>query len=179
MIDSLVMEARLENINLAEIEKLYLGAFPKSERKPFLEIYERAKQGFIDILEFKDKDFIGMAIVMKYKDIALLDYFAISSVYRAKGYGSIAIEKIKTFYRDRRLVLEIEELIESAPNYKQRLARKAFYIKNGFDMMDLKVSLFGIILEFMCIEDKIDFKEYMDMYENVFGKEILKNIKIA
>lgn len=177
MRSNLNFEYKIENIDIEAVKKLYLEAFPKDERKPFSIIYKKAVEKEIDILEFKDKNFVGMAIVMKYQDIALVDYFAISKSIRSKGYGSMALDIIKDFYKDKRLVLEIEELVQTADNYSQRLARKDFYVKNGFQMMDLKVYLFGVCLEFMYTKEKISFEEYLKMYETIFGKDILKNIK--
>ena len=61
------------------IEKLYMSAFPKVERKPFQLILQKQKEGTMELLSIEeDHKFLGLAIFAHDKDIALLDYFAIS-----------------------------------------------------------------------------------------------------
>lgn len=63
------------------IYKLYIKSFPKNERKPFFLMLIMWKKKTFEILSIEDDkgDFVGLAIVIRHKDLALLDYFAISS----------------------------------------------------------------------------------------------------
>lgn len=64
--------------NLANVEKLYYKAFPKDELKPFDLILQKQKDGFVDILAIENNEtFVGLAITAHYKNLVLLDYFAI------------------------------------------------------------------------------------------------------
>ena len=57
------------------IYKLYLTAFPESERKPFPLLIEKQEEGIVDILSIEeDGHFLGLAIMVRYLDMVLLDY---------------------------------------------------------------------------------------------------------
>ena len=72
---------------------------------------------------------MGLAITVLYQDMVLLDYFAIHRSCRGKNYGSQALQMLKEWYQDRRLILEIELPDENASNRKERIRRKQFYLK--------------------------------------------------
>lgn len=77
-----------------KIYRLYHCSFPKYEKKPFFSMVIRNKNGKMDMWNIEEGGkFIGLAITMKWKDMVLLDYFAIRRDLRAKGYGSRAIWK--------------------------------------------------------------------------------------
>ena len=61
---------------LSDVEKLYLEAFPKAERKPFAMIKKLNKKGKSEMLclESDNGDFLGLAITVLYEDLVLLDY---------------------------------------------------------------------------------------------------------
>ena len=68
-----------------KIYGLYHYSFPVREKKPFISMVKRNKNGKMDMWYIEEKgNFIGLAITMKWKDMILLDYFAI--------YGTIDIE---------------------------------------------------------------------------------------
>ena len=67
-----------------------------------------------------------------YKDFIFIQYIAIDSNVRSKGYGGKVIEKIKEIYPEYRIALGIEQLNKEAKNNELRIRRKNFYLKNGF-----------------------------------------------
>ena len=98
-----------DRLRLNTIEKLYLEAFPKSERKPFDLMLRKQTEGKMEILSIEEENaFLGLAILAFDKDIVLLDYFAISPDFRGQGVGSRAIQALQKIYRGKRFVLEIE-----------------------------------------------------------------------
>ena len=99
----------LDQHRLKVIEDLYVQAFPKSERKPFQLIVDKQREGTMEILSLEDENrFLGLAIFAHDKDIALLDYFAISEEIRGQGIGSRAIKALQKIYAGKAFVLEIE-----------------------------------------------------------------------
>ena len=99
----------LDQKRLYLIEDLYLSAFPLAERKPFSLMVQKQAEGTMEILSIEDEnDFLGLAIFAHDKDIALLDYFAISDKMRGQGVGSRAIRALQKIYAGKRFVLEIE-----------------------------------------------------------------------
>ena len=79
--------------SLTALKKLYLSAFPRCERKPFYMINQLKAKGKAEILSIESDsgEFIGLAISVFYKDIVLLDYFAMSESVRGQGRGSEAL----------------------------------------------------------------------------------------
>ena len=78
------------------MKKLYLQAFPKSERKPFRLMRKKAREGVMELLVIHEKkELLGLAITVRYKDMVLLDYFAVETGHRGKKIGSCALELLK------------------------------------------------------------------------------------
>lgn len=162
-----------EEQDLMAIQELYREAFPEEERKPFSMLLQKRAEKAVEILAIKtdENSFGGLAIIVFYKDMALLDYFAISGKYRGKGIGTKVLDLLKKRYADSRLFLEIESTKAAVPDKKNRIRRKAFYTKNGFTPTSLLVNLFGVEMEILVNSCKIQYEEYHEMYK-MFGTEI-------
>ena len=83
-----VTERQLRNIG-----ELYSTAFPAEEQKPFSLLLEKRDEGFVELLSIEDEKetFVGLAIVIVYDDLCLLDYFAVLPQRRGMGAGSSAL----------------------------------------------------------------------------------------
>lgn len=113
------------------VDALYLGAFPAVERLPPERLHEYADSGLADYYAIVDEEFRGLAYIVHGGSFEFLLYFAIAPSSRGMGYGSEALGIIKGMCGDRRLYLNMEPLDDCAPNASQRVARKAFYERNG------------------------------------------------
>ena len=152
------------------IEDLYLRAFPKAERKPFSLMVKKQLEGTMEILSIEEENaFLGLAIFAHDKDIALLDYFAISDEMRGQGIGSRAIKSLQKIYAGKRFVLEIETTKKPCNDLELREHRKAFYLRNGLHTMDFDVMLFGVEMEMLSNANHLNFDEYLDVYKNACG----------
>lgn len=161
------------------IEDLYLRAFPKSERKPFSLMVGKQAEGTMELLSIEeDLAFLGLAIFAHDKDIALLDYFAITDEMRGKGIGSRAIKALQKIYAGKRFVLEIETTKKPCKDLEMREHRKAFYIRNGLHTMDFDVNLFGVEMEILSNADSLNFDEYLDVYRNACGLKFADKIHL-
>ena len=171
------LKPALDNSQLAHIEKLYLEAFPKIERKPFDMILKKREEGVVELLsiESDEGEFKGLAITALYEDMELLDYFAIDALQRGQGVGSAALRLLQNYYADRRFILEIERTDVEAENIVERLKRKAFYLRNGMKRMPFLVNIFGTEMEVLTHECEVSFEEYHKLYE-VFGKELERKV---
>lgn len=159
------------NQQYRRIKNVYQSSFPKYEKKPFWLIKQKQKQGLVDIWELSDGgEFIGLAIIMKAKDLVLLDYFAIAEDKRASGYGSKALSCLQEYYKKNRFFLEIESTHGKAENQKQREQRKSFYLSNQMTEIGIIVDVFGTEMEVLGYECSLDFGEYKSVYEVVYGK---------
>lgn len=155
-----------------EMKELYLEAFPKYERKPFSLMKTTQEKGVVDMWSIMDGDtFVGMAITMKDKDLVLLDYFAIKAGFRGKGYGSKVLQMLYEEYEGSRFFLEIESTKVECKNKTQRESRKAFYLRNGLQEVGLEASVFGTEMELLSHNAELNFKEYREVYEHIYGVE--------
>lgn len=115
------------------LEQINNEAFPDSERMSMDEIFVFASDTNTDVLGIYANDMpIGFAVLLKNEECAYLYYLAIDKRVRSKGYGGAAIKKIRSTYPQLQIILDFEEIKESAENNDQRIRRKQFYLKNGF-----------------------------------------------
>ncbi|WP_295884966.1 GNAT family N-acetyltransferase [Anaerococcus sp. DFU013_CI05] len=159
-------------------EKLYQSSFPEDERIGENILYGFFEKNLIDILILiKDENKVGMAVIYLNKNIHLLSYLAIDPKYRGQGMGSEALKLFKVKYED--LIIEIESTrFKDADDFALRNRRKAFYIKNGFNVLEENINYFGIEMELMATTKDAGLDEYMDTYLNIFEEDYInENIK--
>lgn len=169
-----------DTIRLNKIEELYISSFPKEERKPFVTIIQKTKEGSMEILSVESEttnEFLGLAICVVRGDLALLDYFAICGQNQGSGIGTNALELLKQRFSDKRFFLEIETPDPDAHNAVQRERRKKFYLSCGMCDINLYVRLFGIDMEILTNVCNVTFSEYHKLYDDVFGSMISDNVK--
>lgn len=167
-----------DNDKLKQIEKLYLTAFPKSERKPFLIICQKSREGITDILSIEeDGQFLGLAITINFEDKVLLDYFAMDDNKRGKGYGSSALNALIQYYKGRRMIIEIETTSQEADNLEERIRRKRFYHTNGITDLGFMADLFGVRMEILSNGTKVTFDEYLELYVKTYGERMKEFVK--
>ena len=168
-----------DETRLKLIEDLYLRAFPKAERKPFSLMVQKQQEGTMELLSIEeDKMFLGLAIFAHDKDIALLDYFAITDEMRGQGIGSRAIKALQKIYAGKRFVLEIETTKKPCDDLEMREHRKGFYLRNSLHTMDFDVNLFGVEMEVLSNADYLNFEEYLDVYKNACGLKFADKIQL-
>lgn len=164
---------------LRRIEDLYMSAFPKAERKPFQLMLQKQQEGTMELLSIEDEnEFLGLAIFAHDKDIALLDYFAISGEKRGQGIGSRALKALQKIYDGKRFVLEIETTKKPCKDLEMRKKRKAFYLRNGLHTIDFDVVLFGVEMELLSNAEHLNFQEYLDVYQNACGLKHADKIRL-
>lgn len=151
------------------LKELYIKAFPKAERMPFWYMARQARRDDIALLGIYDEDrLIGMTYIMVWRDIVYIQYLAVAKNQRGKGYGSRILSDLKERYKDCRFVLEIEEVIKEAPNYKDRQKRQEFYEKNGFYEPGYLLTE-GIRYWFMVVGE-FNADEYLSMIRDFRGR---------
>lgn len=172
----------LKKINKKQEKKtkyLYKKAFPIAERKSFSRINKQQKENITELLAItKNGQYKGLIITVLYKDIVLLDYFAVSDKFRGEGLGTEALNVFKERYPNKRLVLEIEIPEENATNNLQRLSRKAFYLRNGLRESDISnINADGVKLQTLEFTESITYEEYMEVCILSLGKKVAKRFK--
>lgn len=151
---------------------LYKKAFPSYERKPFSLIFNTFIKNQCDVWSIEDHDqFVGLAITLNFKDLVLLDYFAIEEGLRGLGYGTKVISLLKQKYNTKRLFIEIESTLECCDNLSERKQRKNFYLKNGMKELNTLANVFGTNMELLSYSTNITFEDYYSIYFNIYGKQ--------
>ncbi len=160
-----------------EMEEIYLSSFPECERKPFELIKGKLGTDAVDILAFMQEErVIGLAFTMKYRDLVLLDYFAMDAGQRGKGCGSAAIKLLQERFLNQKFYLEIESLKEQAENTEQRKRRKAFFLKNGMHETGMYASVSGTKYEILAYDIPPTYEEYAAVYDYVYGEDGCRNV---
>ena len=117
---------------------------------------------------------IGFNYLIFYKDFIFLQYLAIDSAVRSKGYGGKVIEKIKEIYPEYRIGLGIEELNKEADNYMLRAKRKNFYLKNGFIDSGYCIKQKPVPFELLFFGKHFEIEEVLETIKIMTGKLIWK-----
>ncbi len=161
------------------IRTLYERAFPASEKKPFPLMLQKEKEGSMEFLAILSEsgDFCGFIINILHADLLLLDYFAIAEEKRGCGIGSQGLALLRQRYPHRRLLLEIEDPNEmGAANLQERIRRRDFYRRNGWNPMPYTVSLFGVPMQVLCPGETVDFPEYHQIFVQVFSEKTAQKV---
>lgn len=164
-----------------EIKKIYMEAFPKRERKPFFTLKHSVKKKKAIIMTASEgNQILGFVVLIPYKNMIMVDYLAVSSQIRSKGTGSYIMQNVCREFSDKKVVLLIERLDDSADNREQRIARRKFYLKNGFTSSDIFITGASGNMEIMNYGGKVTPENYMSLQEYTLGKLFFKlsNIRI-
>lgn len=143
-------------------------AFPPEEYLAPTELVKMAQADNYDFLALLDEDrFVGFMVVQTYKTMAYLFFLAIDTDCRAKGYGSRAIETLRSEYPDKIHTVDFEMLDDTAPNCEQRKKRRSFYLKNGYKETGLFLSYLGVDYEVFCMGDAFDVDLFKAMMKTI------------
>lgn len=154
-----------------DVKKIYVEAFPKKERKPFFMLKHCANKGKIDILVATENNtLLGFIVLVPYKDMIMVDYLAVSNNTRSHGTGSKILKKVCEDYKDKRILLLIEQCDEKAQNNQQRIARKKFYLKNGFISSEIFIHGASGNMEILCWGGNILTDEYLAVQSYSLGR---------
>lgn len=176
--DLLMDVSTANSLDMPFILDLYQKAFPQEERKPFSLIERKAAMGSMEILVLKeDGKRCGLAITAMGHDIILLDYFAIAEEYQGQGLGSDALFLLKELYRDKQFFLEIEELDGTQPNFRERVRRKDFYLRNGMLETGIHIELFHVKMELLSSRPGLSYEECEALYRELLGAAYRNMVK--
>lgn len=160
------MVLKLKNVtdlDINKVDKLYHSAFPIEERTSLEVLVRKANENKGAFLSIYDEDkWVGLTYVITYQDLSYVLYLAIDDTFRGKGYGSQTLELLKIKY-PHTIMLCIEEVEEKYENYKQRLSRKQFYLRNGLKEMGFKYFEADVKYEMLYYGKKLPSKTYDDL----------------
>ena len=153
---------------MAKVEALAREAFPAQEYLAPSQMVKMAESDGFDFRALCDgDDFVGFMTVMTYGNLAYLFFLAIEKARRAKGYGTGAIELLRSLYPGRQQVVDMEMLDDSAPNREQREKRRQFYMRNGYRATGQFLSYLGVKYEVLCAADEFDFRSFRELMQRI------------
>ena len=154
-----------------EIKEIYMEAFPKAERKPYFVLRCSVKKKKAMVMTASECGQVqGFVVLIPYRDMVMVDYLAVSSKIRSKGTGSYILEQVCRQFPDKKIVLLIERLDDTASNREQRSARRKFYMKNGFTSADIFMTGASGDMEILNYGGRVSDTEYMSLQQYALGK---------
>ncbi|MCU6747039.1 GNAT family N-acetyltransferase [Faecalicatena acetigenes] len=161
------------------IKTLYLEAFPKQERKPFFVLRHCIKSGKGQLFIALEKELLlGFILAIPYENMVMVDYLAVSANSRNKGTGSFLLNQLCRQFPDKKILLLIERLDETAANAQQRIARRRFYLKNGFISSQLFTTGAGGDMEILCYGETVSGEDYLRLQKYALGNLFFRLSKI-
>ena len=152
------------------MKELYTSAFPVNEQIPMPFLLWKAKKAFVDFLAFYDEgQFVGFIYLITNNDLTLVLFVAVNSKIQSKGYGGKIMNHVKILYPNNRIILNIEALDECAGNNEQRIKRRAFYIKNGYNSSGIIVADKVATFETLITNGTCKIEEYQALVKRFMG----------
>ncbi len=157
------------------VKGIYMEAFPKAERKPFFLLNRAVKKEKSEIwVALESGAVTGFIVLIPYRDMVMVEYFAISTKIRSKGTGSKILNEICRQYAGRRILLLIEKIDETAANNEQRIARKRFYLKNGFASSGVFAQGVSGYMEILCYGGNVSGDEFIAIQTHALGRMLFR-----
>lgn len=138
-----LIRVREDSPLLPDVMALYISAFPANERRTLAPILaDRSDAG--EVLAFcEEGSFAGMAVLLTWRDITHIIYFAVREALRGKGRGAQILRQIQKAHPGQRIIADVEAPDGKAPNNAQRERRMAFYARNGFSPTEIRYAWRG------------------------------------
>ena len=149
-----------------QAKAIYLEAFPKEERLPWWLLRLNATRRGIDITGWlEDGRLRGITVSVTEGGTHFLLFFAIHPQFRGQGYGSAILEALKARYDS--VVLNVEPLVDNAPNLPQRQRRFGFYTRCGFHDTGYHVWEVGGMFRVLSTKEILDIPAYKQIFRKL------------
>lgn len=160
------------------VRRVYRSSFPLAERKPMAVIRKGVDSGLMELLVAqKDGQNVGIVITACVEGVTLLDYFAMAPDVRGGGLGSQFLRQLLMRQEGRPFFLEIESTEVPCSNQEQRLARKAFYLRNGMADTGHRICLFGVEMELLANSQDLPYSACEQLYRRLYGTRFEKRVR--
>ena len=118
-------------LELPALTALMERAFPANERMPMEVLLSRQGSDMLAVLE--DGIFRGFINLLTRMDICHILFFAMEEDCRGCGLGTRTLALVRELKPGLRIIADLEALDEGAPNAAQRLSRRRFYERCGYE----------------------------------------------
>ena len=153
-----------------KVYRLYIDAFPSSERKPFSVILKMSRNQKTDVwCLMKGTSFKGFATTINSREAVLLDYLAVEKNARGQGAGRETLAALMQEYSGKGLFVEIESAFEPGEDQLLRQRRRQFYMSAGMESFGVMANVFGVKMELLGKNCHFTFKEYQQFYRTHYS----------
>ena len=153
------------------VREIYREAFPRKERKPFWAVRRAVRRGRSQLWTAQeDGTVFGFILLTTDRDMALVEYLAVSDRIRSRGTGSRLLQAVCAKEQGKRIVLLIERPDDGADNREQRIARRRFYLKNGFVSAHVGIRSAGGSMEVLCRGGTVTGDECLSLHAYALGR---------
>ena len=150
-----------------QVYRLYRRAFP---RKSFRMILSMWRRGRTDVWYARSgRRFAGFASTINADTLILLDYLAVAKDLRGRKIGSGILHTLKESYGGRGIFVEIESAFEPGPDRGERMRRRRFYLRNGMQPLQVMAGVFGVKMELLGWNCRVDFPAYRAFYRDNYS----------
>lgn len=140
----MTVEKVLRSKRKKEIKEIYMSSFPKEERMPFALMMIMSCLWNTQFYAYYDKkNLCGLVYMATLGKQTFIMFIAVDAKLRSKGYGSSILNTIQAMYPKNTILVSIEPVDERAENKGQRLKRKNFYVRNGYQETGYFMKLAG------------------------------------
>ena len=151
------------------VRSLYGRAFPADERMPFsVLVHDDGRKNEIRVY-LEEGVPVGFTVVFPYRDLVYLSYLAVEEDQRVQGYGGVILEQTGERYREKRIVVDIEECRDDAVNAAERRKRKAFYLRHGYESSGIYYHFYGVDYELLCAGGSLCREEWQELTVHIWG----------
>ncbi len=165
MPDRIVKKVRPGMSGILKIRRLVLRTFPGNERPPFNLLLMRTKLPDAEFLAFYEKgELCGITVTVQNDEAVLLSYLAVCEEKRSQGVGTELVKYIKKRGAGKQIIADIEALDPHAANIGDRVRRKRFYIRNGFEELHAGFAYGGTDYELLCSGGGFDENKLRRLY---------------
>lgn len=160
------------------IKKIYERSFPADERMPFAMFQDLLDTADTSFLAFYDEEQLcGFAHLFHFEDYSIIDYLAVNPDIRAQGYGSKMLQTLEQHFPQQTLIVEIEHPSEADENQEERLKRRHFYHKNGYQSSGYHIDFADLRYDIYVSKGKFLSDKYYKVYAQSFPNHSYKPVK--
>jgi GNAT superfamily N-acetyltransferase len=153
-----------------EVRKLYHDSFPEDERIPWFRLMNMLAERKLFHVYREDSRLVGISCIFPDTSISYLAYLAVVPERRNHGYGSEIMKELLRAYDGVPMVIDIEEPDEQAENNGERLRRRDFYIRCGFQPAGIFYHFYDVDYELLSYGGMITQQQFHSLIRKYWGK---------
>ncbi len=158
----------------AAVRKLYKNAFAPQERMPFWLMTLMAKRKDTQFDAYYAEDSLcALAYLATVNELTFLMFLAVEQSMRSRGYGSAVLEEIERQRPGAKTLVSIERCDAPAGDTEQRLRRRRFYERNGYEQTGYLIEMAKQQQEILIRNGAFEPQEFLAFFR-AYGNGTLK-----